>query len=531
MKLASKILAAATFVFLMLGIVLVTIYADPPLGAYGVLGLAGVCAIAALAINGPQVLRFLTQKSTRNGANVAFVVFLVLGILVFANVLAKEYSFRKDVTRSAVNSLSPQTLKVLKGLTQDVKVLYFQDGKEKERTEPLFKNYAYQSKHFQYEFVDTVRRPTITAANEVKRNDTTVLSIPGTNKKTKVEGSTEEKLTNGLIKLFQTKEQTVYFTAGHGERATESTEDPLAYGNLKSELEKQGYTVKDLNLLTEGKIPGDAAVVVIAGPKSAFYPKELELLGAWIGKGGRGLLALDVDPAASGFPKGAAQAAELLRPYGVSLPAELMVDPLSQAARVEPQILLGFSASREHPVTRDFPASAVGANFFFPLTAYVTTEEKEGITVTPLVKSSAQSWAERDWPSLKSGLVKFNEGQDKRGPLDMAVAVEKPTEPVKEGAPPPASQPRAIRLAVFGTSTFAANQVLDKAGNRDLFLNAVAWLADNEQLISIRPKDETDGLKQFNPGILNLVLFISVFALPLAIVAAGVFVWFRRSKL
>jgi ABC-type uncharacterized transport system involved in gliding motility auxiliary subunit len=530
-KLASKILAAATFVFLSLGIVLVTVYADPPMGAYAVLGIAGLCAVAALALNARQVLLLLTLKSTRNGANLAFVVFLVLGILVFANVLAKEYSFRKDVTRAAVNSLSPQTLKILKDLKQDVKVLYFQDGKEKERTEPLFKNYAYQSKHFQFEFVDTVRRPTLTAANDVKRNDTTVLSIPGTTKKVKVEGSTEEKLTNGLIKLFQTKEQAVYFTAGHGERGITAADDPLGYGTLKSELEKQGYTVKELNLVAEGKIPADAAVVVIAGARSAFYPKELELLGDWIGRGGRALLALDVDPAASGFPKGAAQAAELLKPYGISLPAELMVDPLSQAARVEPQILLGFSASKEHPVTRDFPVSAVGANFFFPLTAYVTSEEKEGITVTPLVKSSGQAWAERDWGSLKSGLVKFNEGQDKRGPLDMAVAVEKPTAPVKPGEAPAATQPRAVRLAVFGTSTFAANQVIDKAGNRDLFLNAVAWLADNEQLISIRPKEETDGLKQFNPGVLNLVLVICVFALPLAIVAAGVFVWFRRSKL
>ena len=527
MKLASKILAAAAFILLSLGIVLVTIYADPPFGAYATLGLAAAAALAALALNARQVLAFFTQKSTRYGANVAFVVFLILGILVFLNVLAKDFSFRKDLTRSGANSLSPQTLKVLHGLTQDVKVLYFQDGKEKERTEPLFKSYAYESKHFQYEFVDTVRRPTLTAANDVKRNDTTVMSLPGSGKKNKVEGSTEEKLTNGLIKLFQTKEQAVYFTAGHGERSVTGTEEPLAYGNLKAELEKQGYTVKELNLVSEGKVPGDAAVIVVAGPKSAFYPKELEILGAWIGQGGRALFALDVDPAANGFPKGAAQANELLKPYGVTLAPELMVDPLSQAARVEPQILLGFSASKEHPVTRDFPVSTVGANFFFPLTTYVSSAEKDGITVTALVKSSGQSWAEKDWSALKSGLVKFNEGVDKRGPLDMAVAVEKPAAPGKPDAP----AGRSVRLAVFGTSTFAANQVIDKAGNRDLFLNAVAWLADNEQLISIRPKEDGDGLKQFNPGVLNLVLLISVFALPLAIVAAGVFVWYRRSKL
>jgi ABC-type uncharacterized transport system involved in gliding motility auxiliary subunit len=206
------------------------------------------------------------------------------------------------------------------------------------------------------------------------------------------------------------------------------------------------------------------------------------------------------------------------------------VDPLSRQAQVEPQILLGFSAGTEHPITKDFPSSTVAANFFFPITAYINSTPPEGITITPLVKTSPQAWAESDWASLQSGLVKFNEGRDKKGPMNVAVAVEKTNPPSEEGKPAPANA-KGMRLAVFGTSTFGSNSVLDKVGNRDLFLNSVAWLADNENLISIRPKDVQDGLKQFNPGILNLVLLVSVFALPLLIVAAGVFVWLRRSKL
>lgn len=528
MKILSQVLAIATFLLLSLGIVLNTVYPEP-LWGYITLSLAAAAAGAWATLNWKTLLRFFTQKSTRHGANLAFVVFLVLGILVFVNVLAKQYNWRKDVTRSSSNSLSPQTLKILGDLKQDVKVMYFNSINEKERTEPLFKNYEYNSKHFKYEFVDTVRRPTITQTMEVKRNDTVVLSLEGTNKRVKIDGSTEEKITNGLIKLLQSKEQAIYFLTGHNERSFDNAEDALSYTNVKLELEKQGYTVKQVSLVQEGKIPADAAALVIAGPKAAFYPKELELLAAWIKGGGHLLLAVDLDPAVSGLSKGSQQAAELVKPYGITIPGEMLVDPLSSAANVEPQVLLGFSGSKDHPVTRDFPHSAVAANFFMPLTASVNVNAVEGFTVTPLVKSSAQAWAESDWQTLKSGSARFQAGSDRKGPMDIAVAVEPtPSAAAKEGEAPPAAGPR---LAVFANSTFGANSVFDKVGNRDLFLNSVAWLAGNEQLISIRAKEDNEGIKAFNAGVLNLVLVVSVFLLPLALVGAGVFVWLRRSKL
>ena len=288
--------------------------------------------------------------------------------------------------------------------------------------------------------------------------------------------------------------------------------------------------MKQVSLVQEGKIPADAAALVIAGPKSAFFPKEIELLSAWLKNNGRLLLAVDLDPAVSGLSKGSQQAAELLKPYGISVPGEMLVDPLSSAAGVEPQVLLGFSASKDHPVTRDFPHSAVAANFFMPLTASLTVNAPEGFTVTPLVRSSAQAWAESDWQALKAGGARFQAGQDRKGPMDIAVAVEATAAaPAKAGEPAPAAT--GPRLAVFANSTFGANSVFDKVGNRDLFLNSVAWLAGNEQLISIRPTEDNEGIKAFNAGILNLVLVISVFLLPLALVGAGVFVWLRRSKL
>lgn len=562
-KLFPLLFGLITIALLSAAIVLYVIYPDPTLMYYA-FAASGVLFLAWAFECRASLKAFFTRRSTYYGANVAFIVALILGILVFLNVIAKDHHWRKDLTRNATNSLSPQTVKVVKDLQQKVKAYYFSSLQEKERGEPLFKNYEYESKQLAYEFVDTSRRPTFVQSMGVKKNETAVLVLEGTNKKVTVEGITEEKLTNGLIKLLKTREQTVYFTVGHGERPIQAG-DAASYSVAKAELEKQGYTVKELNLFSEGKIPADASEIIVAGPTRAFFPKELEILGAWMKQGGRAIFALDLSPADSGLAKGSQQIADFLKTFGVAVQSRMLVDPTSKAANVEPQVLLGFSGSKDHVVTKDFAYSNLAANFLFPLTTYIDANSTAGYVATALVVTSQNAWAESDWSSLKSGLVSFQPGQDFKGRMALAVAVEgekvvAPIAPAKpdatgssaQAAPGSAVGPRQsqgtsastkpdatgssalesrpMRLVVFGTSTFATDTMIDKVGNRDLLLNAASWLADDEQLISIRAR-EGEELRNFDNNILNLVLLITVFMLPALIVAGGVAVWVRRSKL
>jgi ABC-type uncharacterized transport system involved in gliding motility auxiliary subunit len=477
-----------------------------------------------------EIVAFLVNRRTRRGANVSLIVFLVLGILVFVNMLAKDHAWRKDFTRGGKNSLSEQTVKVVESLTQDVKVYYFNSLTDKDKGEFVLKNIQRRSKHVKYEFVDTNRRPTFAQGMGVTGNDIVMLQLDGTAKQVKVTGSTEEAVTNGFIKLLRTRDQIVYFTTGHGERSLGDT-SPNGFSSLMAELEKQGYTVKELNLISAGKIPADAALLVAGGAKTAFFPKELEILSAWLKARGHLLATVELDIQESGLAKGSRQVAELLKPYGLQVHGEMLVDPTNKNANVEPQILFGFAGAREHPITRAFPQSSVqtvlAVNFLFPLTTHITFTEKEDEKVSPIVNTSSQAWAESDWDSLRKGAVTFNEGKDVRGPLDLAVAAEE----MVGGKPgeDPSLLPRS-RIVVFGASTFVQNTMLDKLGNRDLFLNSVAWLANDEKFISIRVKEEDDGLRQFSNPVVNLILLVTTFFLPGFIVLCGLGVWWRRRK-
>ena len=83
-------------------------------------------------------------------------------------------------------------------------------------------------------------------------------------------------------------------------------------------------------------------------------------------------------------------------------------------------------------------------------------------------------------------------------------------------------------IVVVGSSSWVANSFLGFNGNRDLFLNMVNWLSSDEELISIRPKDPEDRRLAMSRSQMAMIFYTSVLLLPLAVIAAGVSVWWKR---
>jgi ABC-type uncharacterized transport system involved in gliding motility auxiliary subunit len=59
-------------------------------------------------------------------------------------------------------------------------------------------------------------------------------------------------------------------------------------------------------------------------------------------------------------------------------------------------------------------------------------------------------------------------------------------------------------------------------------MNAVNWLAEEEELISIRPKQPTDRRLFLTPMQSNLTLLTTLIVIPLAVFGAGIAVWWSR---
>ena len=70
--------------------------------------------------------------------------------------------------------------------------------------------------------------------------------------------------------------------------------------------------------------------------------------------------------------------------------------------------------------------------------------------------------------------------------------------------------------------------MLGVAGNRDLFMNIAGWLSQQENLISIRPKEADDRRITLTADQQKLVMLTSLVFIPAFIFGTGVFAWWRR---
>ena len=108
------------------------------------------------------------------------------------------------------------------------------------------------------------------------------------------------------------------------------------------------------------------------------------------------------------------------------------------------------------------------------------------------------------------------------------VDVEGKSDAKPEGAEP--KKPVKARIVVVGTADFASNQFLGAQGNKDFFLNVVSWLAEEEDLLSVRPKDTKQNPIVLTSAQSNLVLWLPLAILPGAVVICGMTVMARRRR-
>jgi ABC-type uncharacterized transport system involved in gliding motility auxiliary subunit len=154
--------------------------------------------------------------------------------------------------------------------------------------------------------------------------------------------------------------------------------------------------------------------------------------------------------------------------------------------------------------------------------------------VQALARTSAQSWAETDRAALQRGEAK-PDPQDRKGPLTVAAVATLAAPAADGGGAAPAKgaddkKPPRARLVVTGSANLVTNQFLGAQGNRDFFLNVVSWLAEEEDLLSIRPKDTRAAPVILTSSQSQLVFWVPVVVLPGAIMLCGIVAVVRRRR-
>jgi ABC-type uncharacterized transport system involved in gliding motility auxiliary subunit len=454
---------------------------------------------------------FWGRRSTQSGTNALIATLAVLVILAVINFIGARYVGQIDLTDNQLLSLAPQSQEIISKLSQPLKLLVF-TGTPSDSDKVLLEQYKRQSGgKFSYELIDPLSQPALAQRYNIGQpgNTSNMVLMVGERTQPLSPPLSESSLTPAIARMVNNQQMNVYFTIGHGERELMPGENGFA--QAIAGLQNQNANARPLNLLTEGKIPADANVVVVAGPRKSFQPQEIKPLDTYLNEGGRALLLLD--------PLTQPGLDSLLKSWGVTLsPDRLVIDPQIEGAPAMPVI----TDYGQHPITRNFRQQFTFLNVAQPVTAKPIGNEQ----IVELLKTSDQAWAESN---PQNPPVQLDPATDQKGPLSLGVAITRTLQTTPTPNPNPGQPPKEARLVVIGDSDFATDPAFNQSINGDLFLNSVSWLGGSQdQVLSIRPKDPKNRRLNIQVGTSRLISFLALGLLPFGAVFMAIFTWWRR---
>ncbi len=452
----------------------------------------------------------LQARQTKYALYAFSYVLIVLTILVVANVLADRYNRSYDSTANKRYSLSEQTAKIVKNLKQPATITYYDQSTHFAQAKDQLDQYANLSPKVRVEYVDPDKKPELARAAGVKAYGTTIVQVG--DRKEEAKSLTEEAITGAFIRDLKTNVRTVCFVEGSGEHQIEDSERN-GYSRFKDLLGKDDYQAKSVNLIVKSEIPSECTVLVVGGPESDYQQPEVDAINKYVENGGRVLVLLN-PPLKIGRDEIAENTAlnKILEAWGVTPQNDLILDmnPIGQIAGLGPQVTL-VTAYDSHAIVNDMTRRVTG----FPLSRSIVAKNGDKTTVQKLFSSSESSLATS---KLNSPEIDPNDPKNTKGPLLLAAA----------GTYNTGKENSQGRFVVVGSSDWAANSFIGFNGNRDLALNTINWLASDEDLISIRPKDREDRRITLTQAQMRWLRITSQFLLPLIVIVGGLSVWWNR---
>lgn len=498
--------------------------------------LGGVLLLVYVLTNIGYLSAKLSRRNAVEGANLVFGVVIVLAIMIFLEMILTRHSTRFDLTEAKKFTLATQSIQAVKALKEPLTLQYLVNPSspaETQKAKDLMELYTFYSDKVKTEVIDPEKDPQkVQGLTAVTLNAIYVRKGEKETEHEKVSPVNENNLTNAILKLTKGGGKVIYFTTGHGEHSTEDSTERDGLGKMKGILEEEGYQVKDLPLVSQEEVPDDALAVVIAGPDKPFLETEVQTLENYMKYGGR--IAAFLEPEAN---TGLSQFLE--KDYGIQLGNNWIVEqnPLMRIFGGSPVAPI-MSVLEPHPIVDAFGGQAQAVMFPIVQSVRLAKPLPDGVTGTEFIKTSDKSWAETDIQGLRqSGKASFDQGSDQLGPIPIAVAVSKPAEekvkdateakPAEAAAEPGEEKEKPeARLVVFGDSDFITNKQWMQS--IDLFMNTINWMAKREDLISIRPKEDSGKPVTITEVQARFVFYSSLVVLPAFVALMGTAICVRK---
>jgi ABC-type uncharacterized transport system involved in gliding motility auxiliary subunit len=444
-----------------------------------------------------------------------FFVVLFLMLVVLLGYLASQYHVAKDITQANRNILTQGSVNVLKQMQGPINVTVYATKDDASSGDnfrkgivDFFARYQREKKDIRLTFINPSEEPKLAQEAGVKTDGEVVIEY---NKRVEhiVPPFAEQEITNLLVRLSRTNQQAIMYLDGHGERNLLGVRNH-DIGEFGKQLEAKGFKFANPDLTIAPAVPSNGSMLVIASPQVDVSEVEVKKIRAYLEAGGNLLWLLDDDNL-----RGLKEVAEYL---GMQVSPGTVMDLASAQYGADARVAFA-SLYGEHAITKNFMLRTL-----FPEAHEVLARgnDENGWKVSQLVEVAPNGWLTSK-KLAKDEKPEFDEKKDKRGPINIGVALER------------VYGKKGQRVVVMGNANFLSNTFITNGGNLDFGVNIVNWLAGDDSLITIQPMPLKDINVQIPDTKTGVAIAWTVFHsfqyfIPLGFLIAGFLLWWKRRR-
>lgn len=467
------------------------------------------------------------SRSFRVGGYSVAATVIVLAIAIAVNLLAGALPAtwtKLDVTANQLYDISQQTKTVVGDLETRVDVYWVvRSGAEEVRVENLLQRYEDLSSQLYVTKKDPDVNPTFVQQYITEDySDNCLIVVCGDRYRyvsnaeifvynydnyfytgeIEITFEGEAALTSAINYVTSEDLPKIYSITGHGEEALPES--------FQAAVEKQNMQIAELSLLTVDAVPEDGDCILIYGPQTDISESEKTMLQSYLSGGGSLFVIADPAKEEAGRPNLDA----LMTEYGVTAQQGILVEgDRSYYGLGYPYCLLPTLVS--HDITA--PLIQGGYKVMLPIAQGLTVSQElpDGLTVTELLTTSATSFSKIAGYAMSSY---EKEAGDVDGPFATAVAID---------------DSRTGAQIVYVSSVGLTDEQADlqvSGGNQDLFINALGWMCEFEESISIHSKSLNYEYLSIDSETVTVLMVLVIGIIPLCYLAVGIFVWIRRKR-
>ncbi|MEE8441893.1 MAG: GldG family protein [Spirochaetia bacterium] len=470
----------------------------------------------------------LKNPKLRYGGYASLITFAAVVAVIVVNLLVAQLDLQIDMTDNDVYTLSEQTRGILAELDEEVTIYVLaRRNEEPAQIMEALGRYEKASPWVGIETIDADTNPGFVARydpeGEGLGNGSIIIATEDNYKPIGVRDlysiddrnpqaptiiglNVERRVTNALIYVATGRTPIIYQTTGRGEAGIEQI------GDMAADLAAENYEVRNLNLIQAPQVPEDAAVLLVFGLRTDLSEGEARKIRDFLESGGRAVFMVDV------LLEELPVLNDLLSGYGLSLSQGVVIEGnQNYHTGNEFQLVPDMAA---HPITDSLIEARSPIMIPFGRAIEVLPQKPRGVKIEPLAQTSPDSFLRVNLENQDPART----ADDIPGPFIMAVGVID-TEF--------SSSEEISRIVVIGNARFLAPIYPFGyiPGNLDFILNAIGWVQNQQETLSIRAKFTLLFPMQLTGAQLLIFAGLFVIVIPLGILIAGLIVWLRRRHL